>query len=145
MHVEVVHVACGGLLIGLGAEAREALFVDVDSQRAHAVEEHVNTQVVLQAIDQVRSIQVALDDPARDPLLVLGHLNGVEDAVESAAQKNATALGEGVRLRDVSVPGFLFAANRPPELVAKVELVSGEDPGGRKEVVLLRIGPFHSQ
>ena len=94
--------------------------MNVDTQGAHTVEEHVNTQVILQTIDQVRRIHVALDDPAADPILILGLLDRMENALESAAQKNTSTLGERVRLCDVRVPYPPFAAHRPPELVAKV-------------------------
>ena len=120
VHVEVVHISHCGLLVGLSAEACEALLVNVDTQGAHTVEEHVNTQVILQTIDQVRRIHVALDDPAADPILILGLLDRMENALESAAQKNTSTLGERVRLCDVRVPYPPFAAHRPPELVAKV-------------------------
>ena len=42
MHVEVVHISYCGLLVGLSAEACEALLVDVDTQRVHTIYEHVN-------------------------------------------------------------------------------------------------------
>ena len=49
------------------------------------------------------------------------------------------------RLHDVGVPFPPFAAHRPRKLVAKVECVAGQDPGGWKEAEILGIGPFHSQ
>ena len=94
VHVEVVHISYRGLLVGLSAEACEALLVDVDTQWANTVDEHVNTQVILQAIDQVWRIHVALDNPAPNPFLILSLLDCMENSLESAAQKNASALGE---------------------------------------------------
>ena len=64
VHIQVVHVTSVGLTIWLCGKPRDAFFVDVDSQRVNAVEQHVNAEVVLEILDQVWLVQVLLNDEA---------------------------------------------------------------------------------
>jgi len=47
----VVHVASGRLSVGLSAKTSKAFFVDINSQRVHAVYKHVDPQVILQVLN----------------------------------------------------------------------------------------------
>ena len=46
----VVHVAGGRLSVGLSAKASKTFFVDIHSQRVHAVYKHVDPQVIFQVL-----------------------------------------------------------------------------------------------
>ena len=64
MHEQVVHILWRRPLIGLRAETSKCHLVKVDAQRGHAIEENVETQIVLELIDDVWSIDVLLHDVA---------------------------------------------------------------------------------
>lgn len=53
VHEQVLHVSSVGLLVRLSAEAGNSLLVDIDPQGIDAVQQHVNTKVVLQVVDQM--------------------------------------------------------------------------------------------
>ena len=47
MHVDVVHIRLGWSLIRLSAKPSESHLMQIDSQRTHAIQEHIDPQVVL--------------------------------------------------------------------------------------------------
>lgn len=69
MHKHVVEVAALGSFISFSAEPSESHLVQVDSQRIHSVEEHIQTQIIFQIIDQMWLINILLHD-VTDALLV---------------------------------------------------------------------------
>ena len=79
VHVDVGELgAVGGVLVG--GEADEALLVEVDAERAERGHEHVNAEVVLGAVDQVRLGDVALDHEGallRDLAPLVDHFDAV--------------------------------------------------------------------
>lgn len=81
----------------------------------------------------MRLVQVLLDDEAL-VCLAIRLLDRVEDLVETPREENAFALGERVRLHDVSDLFILIEV----ELVTELLDLSWDDPSGRKEVVLKR-------
>lgn len=62
MHKHVVEVAAPGSFISFSAEPSESHLVQVDSQRIYSVEEHVQTQIIFQIIDQMWLINILLHD-----------------------------------------------------------------------------------
>ena len=88
----IVHVFRIGASVGLRAEPCEALLVDVDSQGTHAIYTNVYSQIVLQIIDQVRSVHIMLDNPSADPFFLSGRLNVLEYFFNLATEKDASAL-----------------------------------------------------
>lgn len=82
-------------LVGLGAEAREALLGDVDLQRFQGLHQDVEADVKLELVDEQRPVDVLLDHalPGRGARRGL-QLAGVADQVD------AVALGAAVRLHD---------------------------------------------
>lgn len=64
MHVGVFHVASIRLLIGFRAEASERHLVQVNAERGHSVQEHVDPEIVLKVFDQVGPVDVLLHDIA---------------------------------------------------------------------------------
>jgi len=62
MHKHVVEVAALGSFISFSAESSESHLVQVDSQRIYTVEEHIQTQIIFQIIDQMWLINILLHD-----------------------------------------------------------------------------------
>ena len=66
--------------------------MDVHAQWIRAVNENVDSQIILQVVHKMRSVQVVLDDPTTDTFLLMSLLNVVHDSLHSAAEKDALAL-----------------------------------------------------
>ena len=100
MHVQVVEVICFRLDIGLSGKPCNALFVDVDPERTDAVDQNVDSQVILQIVDQMRFVEILLDYVASFFRAV------VDDPFAVSAQVDSLALGKSLWLDDV---GHLLA------------------------------------
>ncbi len=106
--LESVLVLLRGHLVLVGAEAREALFVDEGDQRVHVCDEQVDAQVVFEVVDEQRLADVALDD-----LFVFGRgeASGDEEVFGAVDELHAGALAAAVGLRDVHAV-FVFLVSR---------------------------------
>jgi hypothetical protein len=62
MHEEVIEIPLAWLLVLARGEARKSILMQVNAQRIDAIDENVEPQVILQAIDEVRLLEVALGD-----------------------------------------------------------------------------------
>ena len=60
VHEQIVEVFLLWRRVGLSGEPGQALLEHEDTQRVHAIDQHVDTQVKLQPFDQVRLRHVAL-------------------------------------------------------------------------------------
>lgn len=64
MHVEIVDIGWSRCHVGLSSKPGDSLLVNVDSQGVQAIDEDVNSEIVLQIVDQVRLVEVLLDHVA---------------------------------------------------------------------------------
>lgn len=145
VHEEVLHIPRGRLLVGLRREASQSFLVDVDSQRVDTVDKHVDPQVVLQVVHQVRRVQVVLDHPAPDPFLLMRLLDATHDRFHAAAEEYSLALRQAVWLHNESL-AFLLCV--PVcwlvKLIAEVDIVAREHPSLREEVELFLKCTLHA-
>ena len=124
MHEQVVHVARCGLFVRLSAEASKSFLVDVHAQWIRAVNENVDSQIILQVIHKMRSVQVVLDDPTTDTFFLMSLLNVVHDSLHSAAEKDALALRQTIRLHNERLSVLLAFISWLIKLVSEVDIVS---------------------
>lgn len=135
MDVHVVKVGVAWLLVRLRGKPRETLLVNEDAKRIEAVEEYVETKIVLEALNQVRVRKVVLDDPAATTLSrVLDYL------VEIARQENTFALSQVVRLDDERLPSENCSTVLVNEVVPEFARFQRQDPRSRKELELVGEG-----
>lgn len=90
VHAEVVYVLLMWLLVRNGRETSEAILVDVDAWWIHADHRGIHSQIVLEAVDKVWLVDVALDNHA---LIRLNHRSVTR-------QKDASSLALVRRLHD---------------------------------------------
>ena len=124
VHKQVVHVASSWFAIRLRTKACQTLFVDVNTHRIASVEEHINSQIILEIVNQVWLIKVVLDDPASDTFFLLASLDAIEDSLHTSTQENALTLGETIWLHDICLPFRLSTIRWLVELVSKVDIVT---------------------
>lgn len=62
MHVNVVKILLSGGFVGFCAEPGKGHLMQVDPERGNAVKKHIESQVVLEIIDEMGFINVLLDD-----------------------------------------------------------------------------------
>jgi len=67
VHIDVVDVLVTRLLVLFSGEPCQAILINVDSKRTDAHQQYVESEIILVPIDQVRLMQVLLNDD-----LVLG-------------------------------------------------------------------------
>ena len=90
MHEQVIQVWSDGRIVLRGCKSSKAFVVHENSQRRNASKININSEIELEAVNQVGLVEVAL----RDVVLV-----GIEPVVTSR-QKNAFALATILRLND---------------------------------------------
>ena len=144
MHEVIVHIASGRSAVGFRAEAGQALLVDVDAHRADSVDQNVDAQIVLQIVDQVRSVYIVLDHPAINTFVLLSRLYIFQDLLDLAAEENAPPLRQAIRLHNVRQSLELLAIGWLLKLILEVDDIAGEHPGLREKVELLGEGPLHA-
>lgn len=140
----IIHVSCRRPVVRLRAEPGQAFLVDVDAHWVHRVDEDVDSQVILQVVHEVWSVQVVLDYPAADALLILSCLYILEDLLDLAAEKDTSALRQAVRFDYVSLTLVSLAVCWLLKLVLEVNHVAGEHPSLREEVELFWKGALHA-
>ena len=125
MHRLILDVAVVGLGVLLGREPSQSILVNVDTQRIDAVDDHVDTQVILKSVNQVRLVKVLLDDA-----LVVRLDNSIV-----TRQVNTATLTLIVRLyNESSLHILLFLFHY---LLTKVLVVVWQAVTGRKEVEII--------
>ena len=62
VHEDIVHVSPGRFFVRLCAESGEGHLMQEYAQRVHSIQKYINSQIVLEIINQVRSINVLLHD-----------------------------------------------------------------------------------
>ena len=62
MHAEVIKILLVRLLIGNSCKPCQSVLINIDPWRIHPKDDRVNTQIVLQVVDQVRLVDIALHD-----------------------------------------------------------------------------------
>lgn len=60
VHINVVKVVSGRFLVCFRTKSCESHFVQVDPQWLHSIQKYVQAQIVLQIINQVRSVNILL-------------------------------------------------------------------------------------
>jgi len=121
MHEQVVQIALARPSVGLSREPGQSLFEQVHAQWLNAKDEHVDSQVELQVVNQVRLGHVPLRDQLFSRLEV--------DVVESASQENTLSLAHAHWLDDEGL-GFLFV-----KLVFQFIGLRRQQPSFREKVV----------
>ena len=144
MHEVIIHVSCRRPVVRLGAEPSQAFLVDVDAHRAHSVDQYVDSQIILEIVHEVRSVQVVLDYPTADALLLLTQLDIIEDLLDLAAEKDTSALCQAIRFYYVCLSLVSLAVYRLLKLVLEVNYVAGEHPSLWEEVELFWKGTLHA-
>lgn len=127
-----VHVVDGVHVVGVlvRAEAREAVAVHVDAERAVVGDERVDAQVELLAADQQRLVHVAADDVglARELRRVRPVCGPLADLRELVDDEDALALRVVRRLHDPHLRRVLA------ELLDEERVVGREEVGRRQKV-----------
>ena len=140
MHVDVVHVSSVRLLVGLCAKSGKGHLVQVDSERRNTIQKHVETQVVLEAIDQVWLVDVLLHNvaaalvhlPVIDAVLLTEA--AVKYIVRRTAQKDTFPLTQTVWFYNVS--GLIFVEFILRIVTAQIQRLTGQHPGLRVKLEL---------
>ena len=97
--------------------------MDVHAQWIRAVNENVDSQIILQVVHKMRSVQVVLDDPTTDTFFLMSLLNVVHNGLHSAAEKDALALRQTIRLHNESLSVLLAFISWLVKLVSEVDIV----------------------
>jgi len=105
MHVQVVNIVTFSRFVWLGGEPDQALFKNIDAERVHPCQQHINPQVKLEIVYQERLIKILLCY-----LMLFGF-----NLARVFHQEDALTLRHGLRLYDVDVVSFLEEGL--PELV----------------------------
>ena len=121
MHEEVIKIPLARLLVLARGEARKSILIQINTQRIDAVDENVESQVVLQAVDEVRLLKVALGD----------HLLLRRDTLPVARQEDSLTLAGVLWLKYVYWGGL-----RAERILSKVFVLQREHVRPRKEVVV---------
>lgn len=129
VHEQVIQVRSDGRIVLWCCKSSKALVEHKNSERRNACKIDVNPQVELEAINQVRLVEVALCDV----MFVL------IEPVKISSQKNAFALTTILRLNDECLR-FAFV-----ELFSENLDVAGEDPGFREKLIVFREILLHCQ
>lgn len=62
MHAQVIQVAAHGAVVRLSSKSGKAFLVDEASERVHTCYQNINSEVKLQAINEVGLVQISLRD-----------------------------------------------------------------------------------
>lgn len=129
VHEQVIQVRPDGRIVLWGCESGKAFVEHKNSERRNACKIDVNPQVELEAVNQVRLVEVSLGDV----VFVL------IEPVKISSQKNAFALTTVLRFNDECLR-FAFV-----ELFSEHLDVAGENPGFREKLVVFREVLLHCQ
>ena len=124
VHVQVRQVFCPRLLVPHCSKPGKTILEDIDPHGVDAVHQHIDSQVKLQSIDQVRIRDILL----HNIVLVLVNLT------QTLGEIDPSALTIGLRLDDecVLVALLLFSKVLSFELI----VVTWQDPGSREKSVV---------
>ena len=75
MHEEVVHISCCWFSVRLSAEPCHSLLVYVYSKWIHTVKKHINPEIILQVLNEMRVVDVMLDHKTAETFILLRSLN----------------------------------------------------------------------
>lgn len=132
MHEQVVEVAFGRSDVFVGREPGDALLVDENPERVDPIDEGVDPEVELEPVYKVRLVHVPL-----------GHvlLPGLQiHVLVFADQKYAPTLAQIHWLND---KGLHLLLRYVLKLSSKVCRFLGQDPGFRKNIVIVFKNPLH--
>lgn len=104
VHMQISQVAALGRNVFRGGKPCQSFFVDKDPQGSHTRDQHVNPQVELQAINQVRLVKIALRN------VVLMRLKPLIRAGEEDASALTTVLWLNDKCLGLSFVELLFEA-----------------------------------
>ena len=81
MHEEVVHISCCWFSVRFSAEPCHTLLVYVYSKRIHTVKKHINPEIILQVLNEMRVVDVMLDHKTAETFILLRSLDWIEDCL----------------------------------------------------------------
>ena len=124
-HVVLGVSLAGWFLVRFCGEAGQAFFEEVDHQRIQPIDQHIQSEVKLQTIDQIGSSDILL----RHIVLQLF------DLLQTPGYEDTSSLAVGGWLEDVI---FLALAGARVKVLDKLVLLAWQEPSLGKEVVLFR-------
>lgn len=125
MHADVLHVLLIRSHVVFSGKSGQPVPENKDAQRVHSGHQHVDAQIELQPINQVRTTQVTLDHA------VLGRV----DVLQPTSQKDSFSLGQALRLNDV---GASLPLGLGVIVSLELAIIGREGPGEGKESILFR-------
>lgn len=149
VHINIVHVLASWSFVRISAEPGEGHLVQVDPQRTHTIQKHIDSQIVLQVINEVRPVNILLNDVAllrcRQTVLI-GHGSGtgfllVDDLlnlIDRSCEENSFALALRVRFDDVGNFVLLTVVLIMCEIVPQVGHLTWQHPRLGEEIILRR-------
>ena len=137
MHEKIIQIGSFWGCVRLCSESCNTLFVDVHPHRVDSVEQHVNSEIVLEIIYQVRLIQVVLHNESSFSGAIVNYLLTV------ARQVNALALRETFWLYYVRFFLLKRFARSINKLFSKISSFLWDQPSLWKKFVLCRESSLH--
>ena len=111
--------------------------MNVDSHWIEAIEHHVDSQIILQVINEMGLIEIVLNDESTLSTAILN------DPLTITRQVNTLPLRKTLWLNNI---GFLFLQRSAiciDELFSEIGCFLRDEPSFGKELVLIRKGPLH--
>ena len=111
--------------------------MNVNPHRIKTIKKYVDSQIILQIVDEMRLIEIVLNNVAALCRAIFNN------PLTITRQVNALSLGEALRFNYI---GFLFLdrlAISIEELLSEIRRLLRDEPSFRKELVLLRKGSLH--
>ena len=96
----------------------------VDTQGIDGIDEHVDPEIVLQVVDQVRCVEVVLNDPPSNSFFLRCLLDVAHDCLHFATEEDALALGQPIRLHDVSLSILFDPVCWLVELISEIDIIT---------------------
>lgn len=130
VHADILHVLLRGNYIGFGCETSEPFVVEINSQRVDTSQQHIDSKVKLQPLDEVGFMEVALHYI----------MFAWQYILDTAGEEDPFPLRQRFRLHNIS-PAFTLGLAL--EVEPKLAVFTRQHPSQREEVVLLWKLLFH--